>query len=166
MKTVYLGLGSNLGDREAMLQAAVNELHAQEVSVSRLSSVYETEPRDLRGQPWFLNLVAEAHTSLFPRQLLARTGRIEQKLGRRRLVAKGPRSIDIDILLYGNFVIHTSSLIVPHERLVERRFVLAPLLELAPDLRHPLTRRPLRDCLAAVAGQAVRKVDFQPVIPA
>jgi 2-amino-4-hydroxy-6-hydroxymethyldihydropteridine diphosphokinase len=91
--------------------------------------------------------------------------KIEQKLGRRRLVFKGPRTIDIDILLYAKFVIRTPSLIVPHERLIERRFVLAPLLELAPDLRDPVSRRPLRDCLGAVAGQAIRKVDFHPVIP-
>jgi 2-amino-4-hydroxy-6-hydroxymethyldihydropteridine diphosphokinase len=164
MKTVYLGLGSNVGDREAMLQAAVDQLHSQEVSIIRLSPVYETEPMDLPGQRWFLNLVAEVHTALFPLQLLARIGKIEQRLGRRRLVAKGPRSIDIDILLYGNFVIHTSSLVIPHERLTQRRFVLVPLLELTPDLRDPVSRRPLRDLLGAVAGQALRKVDFQPVI--
>ena len=165
MKTVYLGLGSNLGDRAAMLQAAIGELHSQEMSVLRLSPVYETEPTDLPGQRWFLNLVAEVRTALFPLQLLARIGKIEQRLGRRRLVPKGPRSIDIDILLYGNFVIHTSSLVIPHERLTERRFVLVPLLELAPDLRDPVSRRPLRDLLGAVAGQALTKVDFLPVIP-
>jgi 2-amino-4-hydroxy-6-hydroxymethyldihydropteridine diphosphokinase len=165
MKTVYLGLGSNVGDREAMLQAAVDELHSEEVSLVRLSSVYETEPMDVPGQRWFLNLVAEARTALFPLQLLARIGKIEQRLGRRRLIAKGPRSIDIDILLYANFVIRTSSLVIPHERLAQRRFVLTPLLELAPDLRDPATRRPLRDLLGAVAAQALRQVDFQPVIP-
>src|ERR1051326_6739868 len=110
MKTVYLGLGSNLGDRQAMLQAAIDELHAQDVSVVRLSSVYETEPMDRPHQPWFLNLVAEIKTDLFPLQLLARIGKIEQRLGRRRTVPKGPRSIDIDILLYGNFVVDTPAL--------------------------------------------------------
>jgi 2-amino-4-hydroxy-6-hydroxymethyldihydropteridine diphosphokinase len=165
MKTVYLGLGSNLGDRESMLQAAVDELHSQGVSVLRLSSVYETAPMDLPGQRWFLNLVAEVRTALFPLQLLMRIGKIEQKLGRRRLVAKGPRSIDIDILLYANFVIRTSKLVIPHERLTARRFVLIPLLQLAPDLRDPVSRRPLRDLLAGVAGQQVLKVDFQPVVP-
>jgi 2-amino-4-hydroxy-6-hydroxymethyldihydropteridine diphosphokinase len=165
MKTVYLGLGSNIGDREAMLQSAVDALHSREVSVRRLSSVYETEPMDVRGQRWFLNLVAEAQTNLFPLQLLARIGRIEQQLGRRRTLAKGPRSIDIDILLYGNFVVRTTNLVIPHERLGERRFVLVPLLELAPDLRDPASRRPLRDLLGAVSGQAVTKVNFQPVMP-
>jgi 2-amino-4-hydroxy-6-hydroxymethyldihydropteridine diphosphokinase len=166
MKTVYLGLGSNVGDREATLQAAIDQLHSREVSVRRLSSVYETEPMDLRGQRWFLNLVAEAQTDLFPLQLLARAQKIEQHLGRRRMVAKGPRSIDIDILLYGNFVVRVPNLIIPHERLTERRFVLAPLVELAPELRDPASRRPLRELLGDVASQMVRKVDFQPVIPA
>ena len=165
MKTVYLGLGSNVGDREAMLQAAVDQLQASDLSVCRLSSVYETEPMDVPGQPWFLNLVVEIKTTLFPLQLLARIGKIEQKLGRRRTVAKGPRSIDIDILLYGNFIVQTAALVIPHERLAERRFVLAPMVELAPDLRDPRSRRSMKELLAAIAGQTVRKVDFQPVIP-
>ncbi len=165
MKTVYLGLGSNLGDREATLQAALDRLHAREVFVRRLSSVYETEPMELASQRWFLNVVAEAQTELFPMQLLGRIGKIEQELGRRRMVAKGPRTIDIDILLYGNFVIRTTNLMIPHKRLTERRFVLVPLLELAPDLRDPASRRPLRDFLGEVAGQAVRKVDIQVRIP-
>lgn len=165
MKTVYLGLGSNVGDREAMLQAAIDLLQARDLTVVRVSPVYETEPQDLRRQPWFLNLVAEVKTSLFPLQLLARIGKIEQQIGRRRTVAKGPRPIDIDILLYGNFVVQSSTLVIPHERLTERRFVLAPLAELAPDLRDPRSRRSMRELLSAITGQAVRKVAFQPVIP-
>jgi len=166
MKTVYLGLGSNVGDREAMLQAAVNELHSHEVRVRRLSSLYETEPMDLKGQRWFLNLVAEIQTDLFPQQLLTRISKIEQHLGRRRMVAKGPRSIDIDILLYGNFVVRTANLVIPHERLSERRFVLVPLLELTPGLRDPAGRRPLKEVLGEISGQVIRKVDFHPEIPA
>jgi 2-amino-4-hydroxy-6-hydroxymethyldihydropteridine diphosphokinase len=165
MKTVYLGLGSNVGDREAMLQAAIDRLQARDLGIVRLSSVYETEPMDIPGQPWFLNLVAEARTNLFPLQLLARIGKIEQELGRRRVVAKGPRAIDIDILIYGNFVVQAASLVIPHERLAERRFVLAPMAELAPDLRDPRSRRSMRELLGAVSGQTVRKVSFQPVIP-
>lgn len=165
MKTVYLGLGSNIGDREANLQAAIDQLHGTDLLIDRVSSVYETEPQDLPGQRWFLNLVAEASTSLFPLQLLARIGKIEQNLGRRRSVAKGPRTIDIDILLYADFVIQTNHLVIPHERLWERRFVLAPLAELAPDLRDPVSRRSLRELLGQVAGQDVRKVEFRPVIP-
>ncbi len=165
MKTVFLGLGSNVGDRERMLQEALDQLHAPDLTIARLSSVYETEPMEVRVQPWFLNLVAEARTDLFPRQLLARVGKVEQRLGRRRLKAKGPRTIDIDILLYGNFVVMTPQLTIPHPRLAERRFVLAPLAELAPDLRHPVSRRSIRELLGAISGQSIRKFDFQPAIP-
>lgn len=165
MKIVFLGLGSNVGDREQMLQAALDCLHSRDLTIVRVSSVYETEPRDVRGQRWFLNLVAEAHTDLFPMQLLARLGRIEHELGRRRIASKGPRSIDIDILLFGNSVVNTATLTIPHARLAERRFVLAPLAELAPDLRDPVSRRTIREMLGAVSAQAVRKVDFQPMIP-
>ena len=165
MKTVYLGLGSNVGDRERMLQVALDLLHRQQVMIARVSSVYETEPMDVRDQRWFLNLVAEARTDLFPRQLLTRIGRVEQELGRRRAIPKGPRTIDIDILLFGNAVVRTPALTIPHQRLAERRFVLAPLVELAPDLRHPVSRRTMRELLGAVGAQAVRKVEFQPVIP-
>ncbi len=155
-KIVYLGLGSNLGDRERMLEGALAALDAAGVRVRRVSPVYETEPQDLREQGWFLNLVAEAETDLFPLQLLQVIGRIERQLGRKRSVAKGPRSIDIDILLYGSFVIDTPQLAVPHPRLAERRFVLAPLADLAPDLRHPVSRRTVREMLAGITGQNVR----------
>jgi 2-amino-4-hydroxy-6-hydroxymethyldihydropteridine diphosphokinase len=165
MKTVYLGLGSNVGEREANLQAAVDALHGRDLAVTRLSSVYETEPQDFRAQRWFLNLVAEVSTDLFPRQLLTRLAQIEQKLGRRRLVAKGPRTIDIDILLFGGFIIETPELVVPHPRLRDRRFVLAPLAELAPDLRDPVTHRSMRELHGKVADQKLAKQDFRPVIP-
>ncbi len=159
MKTVYLSLGSNVGDREQSLRRAVRLLDGADLRILRVSSVYESEPRDVRGQPWFLNLVVEAETSLFPRQLLMRIRKIEQQLGRRRLAAKGPRTIDVDILLYGNFVIDTGELTVPHLRMAERRFVLAPMAELAPELRHPVLRRTMSDLLGAVQGQAVRRLD-------
>ena len=158
MKKVYLSLGSNIGNREKNLQDAVDRLSSANLRVLRISSVYETEPMDRRDQPWFLNLVAEAETSLYPLQLLQRTQRVEMDLGRKRLAAKGPRTIDIDILLYGNSVIHSAPLEVPHPRLSERRFVLEPLAELAPDLRHPLSRRMVRGVLAAIGGQTVRSV--------
>ena len=166
MKTVYLSLGSNVGDREAMLQAAIDELHAADLCVVRVSPVYETEPMDVPNQRWFLNLVLEVQTDLFPKQLLARIQKIEQRLGRRRATPKGPRRIDIDILFYGNFVIRTPSLVIPHERFTQRRFVLAPIVELAPDLRDPVSRRSMRDLLAQTPRQNVRRTDFRPVIPA
>lgn len=157
MKTVYLGLGSNLGDRAAMLQAALEALESPRLNVRRVSPIYETEPMDVPGQHWFLNLVAEVATDLFPLQLLHCTAKIELQLGRRRVAPKGPRSIDIDILLFGNAVIATPQLEIPHPRFRARRFVLAPLADLAPDLRDPVTRKTVRELLGEVRGQAVRR---------
>lgn len=156
MKRIYLGLGSNLGDREAMLRRARELLTAAGINILRGSSLYETEPQDLPNQPWFLNQVLEAGTNLFPMQLLSRTLKIEKDLGRRRTAVKGPRTIDIDILLYHRFVIDIPALIVPHPRMHERRFVLAPMVELAPDLRHPVTRQTMRELLGRIKGQPVR----------
>ena len=158
MKKVYLSLGSNLGDRETNLRRALELLASPEVNVTRVSSTYETEPRDLRNQPWFLNIVAEIETTLFPLQLLGRIQKIEKELGRQRVVDKGPRTLDIDIVLFGNSVIEMPRLQVPHPRMQDRRFVLEPLAELAPELSHPLTRRSIREMLAATAAQKVSRV--------
>lgn len=147
-----------------MLQAAIDRLDSSDLKVRRVSSVYKTEPQERRNQHWFLNAAVEAETDLFPRQLLARIAKIEQQLGRRRMLANGPRTIDIDILFYGSFIVQTPELTIPHPRLGERRFVLAPMAELAPDLRDPVTHRTMRDLLAATAGQAVRKIEFRPVL--
>jgi len=157
LKKIYLGLGSNLGDREEMLRRAVAALDGPRLRVLRVSPVYETEPMDVRNQPWFLNVVVEAETDLFPLQLLHRTTKLEVELGRRRLVPKGPRSIDIDILLYGNAVVDTPSLEIPHPRFRERRFVLAPLADLVPELRDPVTRKSIRELLGDLQGQVVRR---------
>jgi 2-amino-4-hydroxy-6-hydroxymethyldihydropteridine diphosphokinase len=157
LRTAYLSLGSNVGDREEMLRSALHLLESPGLHVARVSPVYETEPQDFKNQPWFLNLVAEVQTGLFPMQLLTRAQKIERKLGRKRTVDKGPRSIDIDILLYGESVIDAKDLVVPHPRMAERRFVLQPLADLAPDLRHPVLRRSMKELLAAVPGQAVRQ---------
>src|SRR5258708_16997180 len=129
---------------------------ADDLRILRESSVYETEPRDLAGQPWFLNQVIEIETDLFPRQLLARVLKIERDMGRRRVIAKGPRLIDIDILLYGAAIVSADGLEIPHPRMWERRFVLEPLAELAPDLRDPRTKKTIREMLKAVANQVVR----------
>jgi len=123
----------------------------------RESSIYETEPRDVPGQPWFLNQIIEAATSLFPRQLLLKLQKIEREMGRKRGIAKGPRTIDLDILLFGDAVIATPDLEIPHPRLAERRFVLEPLAELSPELRHPRTRLTVREMLARVADQALSR---------
>jgi 2-amino-4-hydroxy-6-hydroxymethyldihydropteridine diphosphokinase len=155
LKLVYLSLGSNIGDRERNLRAALERLAAEDLHLLRVSPIYETEPVDLAEQRWFLNLVVEAETDLFPMQLLARTQRIERALGRVRTVPQGPRTIDIDILLYANAVVRSATLEIPHPRMAERRFVLVPLAGLAPDLRHPVTHRTVREMLDAAPAQTV-----------
>jgi len=158
MRKVYLSLGANLGDRAAQIDTAIGLLDAAGVKVLRRSSLYETEPQDLPNQPWFYNLVVEAETALFPLQVLRQIERIEKEMGRQRVVAKGPRRIDIDILFFGSFVIQTKKLQIPHPRLQQRRFVLEPLAELAPTFSHPALKRTIRQLLADLRGQAVRRV--------
>jgi 2-amino-4-hydroxy-6-hydroxymethyldihydropteridine diphosphokinase len=147
-KTVYLGLGSNLGDRAAHLEQAIAALAGAGVAVVRRSSFYATEPVGFAPQDWFLNCVVEAQTGFMPRQLLRATQQVEAGLGRRRMVRDGPRTVDIDILFYGSNVIRMPDLEVPHPRIAERRFVLVPLRELAPSLRHPTLGRRISELLA------------------
>jgi 2-amino-4-hydroxy-6-hydroxymethyldihydropteridine diphosphokinase len=137
MATVYLSLGSNVGNREGNLRAAIAELPPSGVQVKQVSSIYETEPVDYPDQPWFLNCVLEAETDLEPPALLETLRSIESQLGSQKKIAKGPRKIDLDILLYGDLTIVTPELQVPHPRMLQRRFVLTPLAELAPRLKHP-----------------------------
>ncbi len=158
MKLVYIALGSNLGDRAEHLRQAREQIDAQDLRLLRASSIYETAPRDVEDQPWFLNQVIECETDLFPRQLLARLQKIERGMGRKRRIAKGPREIDLDILLFGDAVVKAPELEVPHPRLAERRFVLEPLAELVPEKRHPGTRKMMREMLTGVASQVVRKI--------
>jgi 2-amino-4-hydroxy-6-hydroxymethyldihydropteridine diphosphokinase len=158
-KTVYLSLGSNVGDRAANLEAAIQEL-ARLGAITARSSVYETEPVEVERQPWFLNVALAMETELMPKQFLSRALAIEQKLGRRRIQAKGPRTIDIDVLLFGGSVIDTAALTVPHPAMHQRRFVLEPLAEIAPEARHPVFKKTVREMLAALpaGGGEVRKV--------
>jgi len=156
LKRIYLSTGSNIGDREANLRNAVERLESRELQVLRTSRIYETEPVDYKEQAWFLNQVVEAETALFPMQLLTRIGRVERELGRIRTVNKGPRTLDIDILFYGTAIVDTARLEIPHPRIAERRFVLAPLAELAPDLRHPVTHRTVRQMLESAPPAVVR----------
>ena len=137
MPTVYLALGSNIDDRQANLREAIRLLTESSIHTSKLSSIYETEPVDYLDQPWFLNAVLEAQTNLPAAQLLATLRNIESQMGSKKAFAKGPRLIDLDILLYGDDIINTPDLQVPHPRMLLRNFVLAPLAEIAPALRHP-----------------------------
>ena len=157
-KTVYLSLGSNLGDRAENLRTAIEKL-SELGKVVAVSSFYETEPVEVTTQPWFLNCAVKLESEKMPRQLIASILNLEQSMGRQRNQNKGPRTIDIDILLFGSSVIEMPSLTVPHPGLHQRRFVLEPLAEIAPDARHPIFRRTVRELRDALpAGQTVRKV--------
>lgn len=157
MTRTYISLGSNLGDRLGLLADAVRRLESAHTRVLHCSSVYETAPQGLTDQPSFLNLVVEASTDLAPMALLEHVQAVEQALGRLRLVRWGPRTVDIDILLFGEWISVDPTLTVPHPRMVERAFVLVPLLELAPNssLPGPGGRSLLR-CLSSLPDQGVR----------
>jgi 2-amino-4-hydroxy-6-hydroxymethyldihydropteridine diphosphokinase len=155
MKTAYISLGSNVGDREQQIAAALQGLGARGVHIIKQSSIYSTEPVDVETQNWFLNCVVEVETELMPRQLLKALQEIENELGRRRMVRRGPRVIDLDILLYGSSVIRTQDLEVPHPRLIRRRFMLVPLAEIASTLRHPVENKTIEELLADTQDRSV-----------
>jgi 2-amino-4-hydroxy-6-hydroxymethyldihydropteridine diphosphokinase len=158
MVDVFIGLGSNVGDMEGNLRQAI-ELLKERMKLVKVSSMYETEPMYLKNQAWFVNCVAKLETDLTPKELLVYLEDIERRLGRQRSVRYGPRSIDLDILFYGNKVVEESDLKIPHPRLHERRFVLVPLVEIEPDHVHPIYRRSASTLLANLnSNESVRKL--------
>ncbi len=166
MKSVYLALGPNMGDRAGNIARAIAALAEHDVRVKRQSSLYETEPVDVRGGGWFLNCVVEAETELMPRQLMQALLAIERSLGRqRRRTAEGaaevsapaqkePRTIDMDILLFGTSVVSAPELEIPHPRMTERRFVLVSLAEIAPEVRHPVLKKTIAVLLASTPDRS------------
>jgi 2-amino-4-hydroxy-6-hydroxymethyldihydropteridine diphosphokinase len=160
----YLSLGSNVGAREAHLRDAQVRLEATGRVVA-VSSFYETEPVEFTQQPWFLNCALALETSQTPQQLMAAILRLEEEMGRRRAQKKGPRSIDIDILLFGDVIMDSNDLTIPHAAMHQRRFVLEPLAEIAPEALHPVFKKTIRELRDALpAGQAVRPIPRSPLV--
>lgn len=159
---VYLSLGSNVGDRQVQLQDALAKLAAVGRVVAT-SSFYETEPVEFTRQPWFLNCAIALETNKTPEQLMAAILRIEEEMGRRRVQKKGPRSIDIDILLFGDTIINHPELTIPHPAIQQRRFVLEPLAEIAPELLHPVLKKTIGELLDSLPpGQVVKRLKPKP----
>jgi 2-amino-4-hydroxy-6-hydroxymethyldihydropteridine diphosphokinase len=157
-ETAYLSLGSNLGDRAANLRTAVAQLDVAGRLLA-VSALYETQPVEVPDQPWFLNCVAAIETDKTPRELLKLALQVEAGMGRLRMREKGARKIDIDVVLFGDRVVDEPGLKIPHPAMHQRRFVLEPLVEIAPEARHPELGKTARELLAALpGGQTVRRL--------
>ncbi len=145
MSVVYIGIGSNLGDRKENCLRAIELLQKREIIVTKRSSLYETEPWGVKDQPLFLNMAIEIETGLNPEELLKILKEIEREVGRERYFKWGPRIIDLDILLFDNIILKTDNIEIPHPLMHERIFVLRPLCEIAPDIKHPLLKVSVSD---------------------
>jgi 2-amino-4-hydroxy-6-hydroxymethyldihydropteridine diphosphokinase len=157
-EVVYLSLGSNVGDRDRNLRAAIRALGGVG-RVKAVSSFYETEPVDFVDQAWFLNCAVALESVVSPERMMTELLRLEQKMGRERIQKKGPRTIDIDILMFGERIVDSPDLQIPHPAMQSRRFVLAPLAEIAPEAKHPVMKRTVRELLAELPErQVVRKL--------
>ena len=148
MPIAYLGIGSNLGNREENCEQAVELLIKKEIKLIKRSSLYETEPWGVKEQPAFINMVIKAETILTPEELLNTLKTIESALGRREAIRRGPRIIDLDILFYDDLVINTPELEIPHAGIKDRKFVLKPLSDIAPDKVHPVLKKNMRTLLS------------------
>jgi 2-amino-4-hydroxy-6-hydroxymethyldihydropteridine diphosphokinase len=154
MNGIYLSLGSNIGARAGNIARALAELPEHGVRVVGRSSLYETEPVEFLAQGWFLNCVVEVETDLAPVELMRALLDIERAMGRERVAPKGPRIIDVDILLYGSRVVREADLEIPHPRMAERRFVLVPFAEIAPGGVHPVLKKTVAEMLAETADRS------------
>lgn len=157
--TVYLALGSNLGDRKANLRAARQSLPPL-VKVTAASPIYRTPPWGYEQQPEFFNQVLAGQTEASPTTLLAYLKQIEAKVGRKPTFRYGPRLVDLDIIFYDDLVLNEPGLTIPHPRVAERAFVLVPLADLAPDMRHPITGLQVQEMLEAVSTDGIQRLDL------
>jgi len=160
LSAAYICIGSNLGDRLGYIREAIRRIEqSKEIKISKTSSVYETQPTEYKDQPWFLNIVLELETMLKPLNLLELLLHIESQIGRKKTRRYGPRNIDLDILLYDDLLVSSDKLTLPHPRMHERRFVLVPLAEIAPQVIHPLKKKSIEELLEELSTHSTSEKD-------